>query len=81
MYASDVAAGKSGADLRSRLKANIDYARSIYANRVAMEGADAAGLLDDELAALVDARRETPLASDLAEVFEQPRASRAAEAS
>ena len=81
MYASDTAAGKSGADLQSRLKANIDYARSIYANRVAMEGADAAGLLDEQLATLTDARRDTPLAGDLAAILDRAPSRRAAEAS
>lgn len=81
MYAADVAAGKSGADLTSRLKANIEYARSIYANRATMEGSDAAGLLDDQLAALIDARRDTPLAGDLAAILDRAPARRAAEAS
>ncbi len=81
MYESDVAGGKSGVDLQARLKANVEYARSIYANRVTMEGADAAGLLEDQLAALIDARRDTPLARDLAAMLDRAPARRAAEAS
>jgi hypothetical protein len=46
-----------------------------------MEGADAAGLLEDQLAALIDARRDTPLARDLAAMLDRAPARRAAEAS
>jgi hypothetical protein len=81
MYASDVAAGKSGRELQARLRANVEYARSIYANRVAIEGADAAGLLEDHLAALIDARHDTPLARDLAAIVDHASTRRAAEAS
>jgi hypothetical protein len=66
MYVSDVGAGKSGQELQSRLKANVEYARSIYTNRVSLEGADAAALLDDQLAALVESQNDTPFARDLA---------------
>ena len=43
MYEADVAAGKMGNDLLKRLHANLDYARSIYANRVASEPASTGG--------------------------------------
>jgi hypothetical protein len=82
MYVSDVGAGKSGKDLQSRLKGNVDYARSIFANRVALEGADAAGLLDDQLAALLEAQHATPFGADLAAIIGGRRESRrSAEAS
>ena len=68
MYVSDVGAGKTGHDLQSRLKGNVDYARSIYANRVALEGADAAALLDDQLATLIEAQHATPFGADLASI-------------
>ena len=51
MYDADVESGISGADLQKRLTGNLDFARSIYGSRTALEGADAATLLDDELGA------------------------------
>jgi hypothetical protein len=66
MYEADVQAGKGAADLRKRVDGNLEYARSIYASRAAIEGAGAAALIDDEVAALVDARAGTPFARDLA---------------
>jgi hypothetical protein len=68
MYASDVTAGTTGEDLRHRLRANVEYARSIYANRVAFEGADAAALLDDQLATMIEAQSATQFGQDLAMV-------------
>jgi hypothetical protein len=66
MYAADVQAGKGGDELRARLKGNLEYARSIYDSRVALEGGDAAALLDEELSALVDNEQSTPFGRDLA---------------
>jgi hypothetical protein len=66
MYDADVESGLSGADLQKRLTGNLDFARSIYGSRTALEGADAATLLDDELGALLDARKGTAFARDLA---------------
>jgi hypothetical protein len=81
MYVSDVGTGKSGHELQSRLKGNVDYARSIYANRVALEGADASALLDDQLAALLEAQHSTPFGADLAAIIGRPETRRSAEAS
>ncbi len=81
MYVSDVGAGKTGHDLQSRLKGNVDYARSIYANRVSLEGADAAALLDDQLATLVETQHSTPFGADLASIVGRPDSRRSAEAS
>ena len=81
MYVSDVGAGKTGHDLQSRLKGNVDYARSIYANRVALEGADAAALLDDQLATLIEAQHATPFGADLASIVGRAEGRRSAEAS
>lgn len=66
MYAADVEAGITGAELQKRLTGNLDYARSIYGSRTALEGADAGTLIDDELGALIEARAGTPFARDLA---------------
>ena len=85
MYEADVAAGKVGEDLLKRLHANLDYARSIYANRVASEPASTAGLFDAQLAGTIDLHRENPFGRDLAVVAEWPStaqpAARKAEAS
>jgi hypothetical protein len=65
MYDADVIAGKSAADLQSGLRGNLDYARSIYANRVQMESPDAAAFLEDRLLELLDERRGTPFGDGL----------------
>jgi hypothetical protein len=85
MYSADLQAEKPAEELRGRLKGNLDYARSIFDSRVALEGGDAAQLLDDELAALVETEGSTPFARDLAAAAGRPelaeRARSAAEAS
>jgi hypothetical protein len=68
MYASDEQAGKPADELQVRLKGNLEYARSIFESRVALEGGDAAALLDDEIAALLDIAQDTPFARHLATV-------------
>jgi hypothetical protein len=68
MYASDEQAEKSADELRIRLKGNLEYARSIFESRVALEGGDAAALLDDEIGALLDTGQDTPFARHLAAV-------------
>ena len=72
MYAADEQAGKGGDDLGTRLKGNLDYARSIFESRVALEGGDAAALLDDELAALIESEQATPFGRDLAAAAGRP---------
>ncbi len=69
MYEADVAAGKTGDDLLKRLHANLDYARSIYANRVASEPASTAGLLEAQLAGTIDLHRDNAFGRDLATVM------------
>ena len=66
MYMADAGAGKAGADLTERLKMNLDYARSMFANRVTLEDVDAGGVLDDAIRAVVDAAPVTPFVRDLA---------------
>lgn len=72
MYAADEQAGKAGDDLRTRLKGNLDYARSIFESRVALEGGDAAALLDDELATLIESEQATSFGRDLAAAAGRP---------
>jgi hypothetical protein len=84
MHAADQQAGKTGDELRARLKGNLDYARSIFESRVALEGGDAAALLDDELTALIEAERTETFGRDLASAAGRPElaaTSSAAEAS
>lgn len=83
MHGADVQSGIGGDELKKRLAGNLDYAHSIYASRIALEGADAAGLLEDQLASIIEAQPDTPFGSDLARVVGRPaRAARnAAEAS
>ena len=81
MYDADVEAGLTAADLQKRLASNLDYARGIYGSRTAHESPDTATLIDDEITALVDARRETPFGSALATAAGLPGTRSAAEAS
>jgi hypothetical protein len=66
MYLADVEAGKPAAQLRGRLKDNLDCASQLYAYRAAMEGTAAAVLLDEQIATEMDGN--TPFARDLAAV-------------
>lgn len=69
MHVADAGAGKSGSDLQERLKSNLEYARSMYTNRIELEETDAAALLlDDAIMAIVTAQPQTPFARDLAVV-------------
>jgi hypothetical protein len=82
MYASDQQAEKSQDDLQIRLKGNLEYARSIFESRVALEGGDAAALLDDEIGALLETAQDTPFGRHLAIVSGRAvKARNAAEAS
>jgi chromosome segregation ATPase len=69
MYEGDVAGGKAGEELLKRLFANLDYARSIYANRVASEPASTAGLFEAQLSATIDLHRDNAFGRDLAVVM------------
>jgi hypothetical protein len=68
MYSADVQSGKQGDDLQTRLQGNLEYARSIFESRVALEGGGAAALLDDEIAALLESTSDTPFAQHLAAI-------------
>jgi hypothetical protein len=82
MHAADVDAGKGDEELRARLKGNLDCARQLYAHRAELEGSAAALLLDERIAAAMEAA--TSFARDLATVVGRPKekkARRKAEAS
>ena len=60
MHAADVEAGKGEDELRARLKGNLDCARQLYAHRAALEGSAAALLLDEQIAAAMEAETRSP---------------------
>jgi hypothetical protein len=72
MHAADTQSGLGVSELQERLKGNLEYARSIYQSRIALEGADAAGLLDEELASMIEAQKGTPFGRDLAAAAGRP---------
>jgi chemotaxis protein histidine kinase CheA len=72
MHAADLQGGLKKEELPARLKGNLEYARDIYASRIALEGADAADLLEDQLAAMIDAHQGTPFGRDLAAAAGRP---------
>lgn len=85
MYTSDVQSGTAADQVRERLKGNLQYARSTFDSRVALEGGEVTTLFADELAAVLDADEGTPFSRDLAIVAGRPelatRSRNAAEAS
>jgi len=67
MYDADASDDMDAEDLKSRLKDNLDCAKRLYAQRVVADGvAAAAPLLDEQLAAILDAKSGTPFGRDLA---------------
>jgi hypothetical protein len=84
MYQMDAAAGKTGNEIQQRLYQNLDYARSIFANRTAYESPVAAKLLEAQLAGMLDIHRDSAFGRDLATIAgwaDSSGARRAAEAS
>jgi hypothetical protein len=81
MYTADVDAGRTGDTLVNLLKSNLEYARSIYANRVEHEGTDARSLLEDQISIVIEHQRDTAYGRDLAaalgRVEEEPSDARA----
>jgi chromosome segregation ATPase len=68
MYTADQQTERSEDERRSRLQDTMDCARQLYAQRAALEGAAAATLLDDRIAALLQGELTTPFARDLAAI-------------
>jgi hypothetical protein len=54
MFVADTNEGRSDADRLRRLRDTIDFGRQLYAQRAALEGPGAAGLLQEEIASLID---------------------------
>jgi hypothetical protein len=68
VYDSAVAAGQTGPKLHNHLQENLEYARNMYAQRVETQGSLGTGLFDEQLAALIAAKRSAPFGRDLAAV-------------
>jgi chromosome segregation ATPase len=66
MYLADAEANKPAAQLRARLKDNLECASQLYTYRAAMEGTAAAALLDEQIAA--EMAGTSQFARDLGEV-------------
>ena len=66
MYLADAESGMPPAQLRGRLKANLECASQLYTYRAAMEGTAAAALLDEQIAGEMSG--STPFSRDLADV-------------
>jgi len=67
VYIADAAKHKS-AELRKRLQLNLQYARRRFNERMQAEGPTAAKLLDEQLAAAIEQKSDTPFGKDLAAV-------------
>jgi hypothetical protein len=65
MFDADGDGTRSEDELRARLIDNLDCARQLYAQRASLEGSAAASLLDDHIAAVIDADPATPFARAL----------------
>jgi hypothetical protein len=66
MFSADLQVGKTDDERRSRLKDTVECARQLYAQRASLEGPAAATLLDDRIAAAIEAEPVTEFARDLA---------------
>ena len=67
VYVADAAKHKAP-ELRKRLQLNLQYARRRFNERMNTEGPAAARLLDEQLAAAIERKAETPFGQDLAAV-------------
>jgi hypothetical protein len=65
MFLSDTAAARPEGECVRRLQETIECGRQLYAQRAALEGTIAAGLLDEQIAAIISAAA-TPFAAALA---------------
>ena len=65
MFIADTKEGRTTPDRLGRLRETIDFGRQLYAQRAALEGATAAGLLEEEIATMIDAETPTPFSSAL----------------
>src|SRR6266850_1909101 len=67
MYDADASDDMDSENLKTRLKDNLECAKRLYAQRVVSDGVPAAApLLDEQLAAVLEAKAGTPFGRDLA---------------
>ena len=65
MFVADTKEGRTTPDRLRRLRETIDFGRQLYTQRAALEGAAAAGLLEEEITTLIEAEPVTPFGSAL----------------
>jgi hypothetical protein len=68
MYSADVDARINEEALRNRLEDNVACARQLFSQRAALEGPAAAGLLEEQIAATIEADPSAPFVRDLAAI-------------
>ena len=78
MYLADIEEGRAEADRLRRLHDTIEFGRQLFDQRAELEGGIAAGLLEDEIAALIRAEPVTPFGSGLAAALADTQAERTA---
>jgi hypothetical protein len=78
MYLADIEEGRAEADRLRRLHDTIEFGRQLFDQRAELEGGIAAGLLEDEIAALIRAEPVTPFGSGLAVALAESPARRTA---
>jgi hypothetical protein len=66
MFLADIQEGRTEPDRLRRLHGTIEFGRQLYAQRAALEGPAVAGLLEDEIAALIRVEPITRFGSGLA---------------
>ncbi len=69
MFVADTKEGRTRPDRLRRLRDTIDFGRQLYAQRATLEGPGAAGLLDEEIATLVDTEPASDFSSALADAL------------
>jgi hypothetical protein len=78
MYLADIQEGRAETDRLRRLHDTIEFGRQLFDQRAELEGGIAAGLLEDEIAALIRAEPVTPFGSGLAAALADTLAERTA---
>ncbi|MDQ3418976.1 MAG: hypothetical protein M3541_09365 [Acidobacteriota bacterium] len=71
MFVADTREGRTRPDRLRRLRDTIDFGRQLYAQRAALEGPGAAGLLDEEIATLVGTDPSTDFSDALSDALAQ----------
>jgi hypothetical protein len=80
-FAVDVEAGTTAGDLEKHLRENVACARRIFQDRVATENAAARAILENQLAAVMELKADTPFGRALDKIISRPGTRRTAQAS